>query len=187
MKIVISRSQKIAGTLALLPFVTGTLYFVGYHDFYPNPELFRLSLIATALLSAGVFSLFFIKFRSGSWRPAGKLDNTLKNKFLLFLLLPLAFYFYAFLHLYLIAPRIYTALFGSEQVVTDAIEARHHGYGKYKTCDYRIETEHFQALGLQLCVSRTFYHSLPDKGGVAILSITQSPAGTIVRSVAKPD
>ena len=187
MKITISRSQKIAGTLALLPFVTGTLYFVGYHDFYPNPELFRLALIATALLSAGVFSLFFIKFSSGAWRPAGKLDNTLKNKLLLLLLLPLAFYFYAFLHLYLIAPRIYTALFGSELIVTDAIEAKRLGHGKYKTCNYQIDTEHFQALGLNLCVSRTFYHSLPDEGGVAILRITQSPAGAIVRSVTKAD
>lgn len=187
MKIAISRSQKIAGILVLLPFVTGTLYFIGYHDFYPNPELFGLSLIATAVLSAGVFILYFLKYRNGSWRPAAKLDNTLKNKLLLFILLPLAFCFYAFLHLHLIVPRLYTAMFGSEQIVTDAIKAKQHGYGKYKVCDYWIETEHFQALGLRLCVSQTFFHSLPDKGGVAILSITKSPAGAIVRSVAKPD
>lgn len=187
MKIAISRSQKKAGILALLPFVTGTLYFIGYHDFCPNPELFGPSLIATAMLSAGVFILYFIKFKNGSWRPAAKLDNTLKNKLLLFILLPLAFYFYTFLHVYLLAPRIYTALFGSELIVTDAIKAKRHGYGKYKVCDYWIETEHFQGLGLRLCVNRAFFHWLPDEGGVAILRITKSPAGAIVRSVVKPD
>lgn len=181
----ISRHQKIAVLLAALPAITGTLYFIAYHDFAPNPELYRPSLIITAVLTGIVFAIFYCKFKSGSWVLAKRAESRKENWVLW--LLPLVFYLYALLHVYIVIPRIYTSLFGTQMLITEAIKAGEKEYGRYRTCDYQIKTEKHQAFGLHLCISREQYNSLPDRGGVAILRIIRSPAGTLIESMTLPN
>ncbi|GLX13136.1 hypothetical protein Pstr01_13750 [Pseudomonas straminea] len=180
----VSRHQKFAVLLAALPAITGTLYFIVYHDFAPNPELYWPSVIVTAVLTGVVFAIFYSKFKSGSWVLA-KRPESRKEKWVLWLL-PLVFYLYALLHVYIVIPRIYTSLFGTEMVISEAIKARETEYGRYRTCDYQIKTENHQAFGLHLCISREQYNSMPDRGGIAILRIIKSPAGTLIESVSLP-
>ena len=181
----VSRHQKLAVLLAALPAITGTLYFIAYHDFAPNPALYWPSLIITTALTAIVFAIFYSKFKSGSWVLAKRAESR-KEKWVLWLL-PLVFYLYALLHVYIVIPRIYTSVFGTEMVVSETIKAKEKEYGRYRTCDYQIKTENHQAFGLHLCISREQYNSMPDRGGIAILRITKSPAGTLIESVSLPN
>jgi len=186
MKPIISRSQKIAVLFAALPSITGTIYFLCYHDFSPNPALFKPSLALTALITIGAFLLFFAKFKNGSWKSEKKI-NGFKDKLIIYLLAPLAFYFYTPLHIYIIAPRVYTAIFGTELTVAEKVRSKNEGHGRHKICDYHLNLENHRTFALATCISRKVYFSTLDSGDIVILKNLESPAGSIIQAVSVPN
>lgn len=186
MKKVISRSQKTAVLLAVLPSITSTIYFLCYHDFSPNPALFKPSLALTALITIGALLLFFAKFKNGSWKSEKKI-NGLKDKLIMYVLAPLTFYSYTLLNIYIIAPRVYTAIFGTELTVAEKVRSKNEGHGRHNICDYHLNFENHRAFALETCISRKAYFSTLNSGDIVVLKVIESPAGSIIQSVSMPN
>lgn len=182
MKIAISRSQKIALLFAVLLPITGTIYFLGYHDFAPNPALFWPSFAFSIIITVGMVVFSFIKHRNGSWKSAKKIDS-LKDKIIFYLFAPLALYFYLILHTYIVAPRIYTSIFGAEVTVMEKVRTKDKNYGRHKIFDYSIELESYKALALEICITQRIYFSALDIGDTVQVNIIKSPVGSIIQSV----
>ena len=134
----------------------------------------------------GMVLLFFTKHRNGSWKSGKKIDS-LKDKVTFYLFGPFMLYLYLILHTYIIAPRIYTAIFGTEVTAMQKVSAKDKNYGRHKICDYSMKLENYKAFALETCITQSAYFSAPEIGDTVEVKILKSPAGSIIQSIKIPN